>query len=208
MNSHGPNPRFLAWSEAAAVILAEAQLRRNGGAPVVIGITGPVGAGKSTLASRLGGALISSDSYLPDYERIPEPERDLPERADLSRLASDLAELRLGLAAEVPIWSFQTHRREGYRRVHPAPLVVCEGIHALDERIAPCLDVRIYVEAPAPVRWQRWEVLEATGQRGWGVERARQYFDGVAEPTFSRYAEVYKRAAQFIVTNERGVPSM
>src|ERR1043165_6532437 len=93
--------RVVAWEKAAgavqALIASMAPVPR-----VIVGITGPVGSGKSTLAARLGGSVIATDSYLPDYEGLPEHERDLPERADLARLAADLGALRRGGWAEVP----------------------------------------------------------------------------------------------------------
>ena len=68
--------------------------------------------------------------------------------------------------------------------------------------IAPAMHVRVYVDAPATVRWSRWENLERTGARGWGVAKARDFFDTVAEPTFTARAESYRALADFIVMND------
>lgn len=170
----------------------------------VVGITGPVGAGKSTLAARLSDCVLSTDDYLPDYDRTPEHLRDLPEHADLARLLEDLSSLRDGRVTRVPRWSFQSHSRVGEREVTPPAhrLIVIEGLHALHHVHAHALDVRVFVDAPATVRWQRWEQLESSGQRGWGVEYAREFFDRVAEPTFERYAPHYRNAASIIVLND------
>ncbi len=189
------------WADAPrAVLVAAAQLRRP---VVVVGITGPVGAGKSTLASRIAPSIIRTDDYLPDYESVPYDERDQARHADLSRLGLDLAGLREGRAVMAPVWSFHSHRREGQRRIEPAPLIVCEGIHALEAAVLAQLDIRVFVEAPAVVRWGRWEDLELRGVRGWGVDAAREYFDRVAEPTFAASHDRYRAAAHFIVTNDQ-----
>ncbi len=169
----------------------------------VVGITGPVGSGKSTLAARLGGVVIRTDDYLPDYHTLPEHERDLPERADLALLDQQLRALALGHAVEAPTWCFQEHRRIGVRRVEPAALIVCEGIHALHPIVAGVYDVRVFVEAGADVRWRRWEMIEQEAERGWGVEAARRYFDKVAEPTFHARADGYRASADLIVDNDR-----
>jgi len=172
----------------------------------VVGITGPVGAGKSHLAAALSACVISSDDYLPDYEFIPEQDRDLPELADYGRLGVDLSHLKQGSAREIPVWSFQTHRRESARVVQPQALIVCEGIHSLYETVLPSVDVRVFVEAPATVRWSRWEHLERTGVRGWGVEVARNFFHTVADPTFDRFAKRYRELAHVVVSNDEWTP--
>lgn len=190
----------VAWAEAAGVVAALAR-RAAGGGVAVVGITGRVGSGKSALAGRLGAAILSTDDYLPDYQAVPYHERDEPHHLDWGRLLSDIAVLRSGRSARVPVWSFQSHRREGEREVSSGPVVVCEGIHALHQRVRGVLHVGVVVQAPADVRWARWEHLERTGERGWGVERARAFFEQVAEPTFAAREAEYRAAAHVIVDN-------
>ena len=197
--------KSLHWNDAAeslAGLIRRAEERRGEAASVVVGITGPVGSGKTTLAHRLGGTVVSTDHYLPDYAGLPEHERDEPRHADLASLADHLAALRAGAGVEMPEWCFQLHRRIGSRHVEPTGLIVCEGIFALHETVRAHLDVAVYVEADAATRWARWERIEASGERGWGVERARTYFRDVADPTFARHADTYRRAADIVVINE------
>lgn len=196
-----PRPLTLHWHEAAHRILQNIQPRLEEG-PVVIGITGPVASGKSTLARLLTPCILATDSYLPDYDDIPYEHRDQPHHADWVRLASDLALLRRGEEAHTPLWSFQTHRREGYVRIAPAPIIACEGIHALHEPILPLLSLKVFVEAPGDIRWARWEAIERSGERGWGVEKARAFFLDVAEPTFAALAPAYRAHADVIVIND------
>lgn len=198
-------PTILDWESAPESILNRFSLDRIG----VVGVTGPVGAGKSLLTARLcarGGVCLATDDYLPDYDKVAYEDRDDPNRADLGLLIENIRTLRGGKKASVPIWSFQSHSREGYREVSPLPMVVIEGIHALHDRILPHLDLCVFVEAPASVRWKRWEHLEISGQRGWGVDVAKQFFDSVAEPTFAGLAPIYRSRAHFVVRNESGVP--
>ena len=171
------------------------------GPRAVVAVTGPVAAGKSTLARALGGCILSTDDYLPDYGRTPEQLRDLPESSDLDRLARDLAELRAGRASDVPRWSFDTHSRVGEARVEPAELIVVEGLHALHALPRAQVDVGVYVEASRDLRWARAAARERAGERPWPIEYLEHFFANVAEPTFARHAEEYRRVARFVVRN-------
>ena len=171
-------------------------------APVVIGITGRVGAGKSTLAASLTPCVLSTDDYLPDYDTVPEAQRDDPRHADFATLVANITLLRAGRPARVPVWSFHTHRREGETLREPAAIIVVEGIHALHASLRATLQMRVFVEASPATRWNRWEALERSGVRGWGVAKAREFFHAVAEPTFARWEDEYRAAAHVIVAND------
>jgi uridine kinase len=145
--------------------------------------------------------VLSTDDYLPDYEHVAEHERDDPRHADFATLHANVASLIRGHATHVPVWSFHTHRREGERLVEPARVIVVEGIHALHASVRDAWHMSVYVDAPRQTRWERWEHLERMGVRGWGVEKARVFFDRVAEPTFARFEAEYRAAAQIVVTN-------
>lgn len=204
MSEEKPKQHLVKWAEAAEYLRQLAADRRSA-EHAIVAITGPVGAGKSTLAGRVGDLVIATDDYLPDYDIVPEHQRDLPEFADLPRLVADLRELRVGRYAEIPTWSFHSHKREGYRRLDPpaAPgLIAVEGIHALHDRVLPATDLRVFVDAPRDIRWSRVEARELSGARGWGVEVAREFFANVAEPTFARLAPLYRLAADVVVVNE------
>lgn len=192
----------MSWGEAPSRLRGMAA----GRTPCVVAITGRVGAGKSTLAMALSACVIATDNYLPDYSVVPEAERDDPRHADFARLVEDVAALREGKRARVPVWSFQTHRREGEREVEPAGLIVVEGIHAVHGAAGEMADVRVFVESPPAVRWDRWAHLERTGARGWGVPVAHAYFHGVAEPSFAKFEAAYRAACGVVVENDEGSP--
>ena len=193
----------VSMDEAAVAIRAAALAAGSPRVVVVVGVTGAVAAGKSTLARALGGLVVATDHYLPDYDATPEHARDLPESSDLVRLARDLAELRAGRATRIPQWSFESHSRVGELHVEPASIVVVEGLHALHETVRAHVDVAVFVEAPREVRWARAVARERAGDRPWPIEYLEHFFTNVAEPTFARHAERYRAAAHIVV---RSVP--
>ncbi len=180
-------------------ILSAARAREG---RVVIGVTGAVAAGKSTLARGLSSLVVSTDHYLPDYDATPEHARDLPESSDLPRLARDLASLAAGASTLIPQWSFDSHSRVGEQRIESAQVIVCEGLHALHAIPRAHINIAVFVQAASSVRWQRAQTRERTGDRGWSMEYFEHFFHAVADPTFARVAEHYRAAADFVVINE------
>lgn len=203
VDTDGAGSAPVEWGRAPAAIRRMMErVARVADRAVIVAVCGPVASGKSSLARRLSACIVSTDDYLPDYDAVPYLERDEPRHADFARLAADLSSLRAGRPTTVPVWSFHTHRREGERRVEPAPIVLCEGIHAFDEAVAGLYDVRVFVDAPREARLRRWEARERSGVRGWGVETARRFFHEVAEPTFERYEARYRALAHVVVAND------
>jgi len=172
-----------------------------GGSRLVVAIGGAVGSGKSTLASRLDGVVVATDDYLPNYAKTPAHLRDEPESSDLAGLGRDLSALKDAGAAEVPIWCFQTHQCIGTRSVAADRVIICEGIFALHPVLAASIDIRVMVSADKDARWKRWEAIEESGERGWGVAKAKRHFDEVAEPTYSKHAHLYQADLDYIVYN-------
>lgn len=196
-------PRIIDGLDAAReAILAAAAAH---GPRAVIGVTGAVASGKSTLARALSPCVVSTDHYLPDYDATPEHLRDLPESADLARLVRDLAELRTGRATMIPRWSFDTHSRVGEQWIEPASLIVVEGLHALHALPRVHVDIAVFVDAPRDLRWARAAARERAGDRPWPLEYLEHFFHTVAEPTYARHADAYRASAHFVVVNDGAV---
>src|SRR4051812_44780629 len=109
--------------------------------PLVVGIAGGTGSGKTTVAHKLAAAMpvgrcvtIEHDSYYIDQGHLPPDERatinyDHPSSLESVLLAEHLRQLRAGQPVEVPIYDFATHmRRPETRAVVPAPVIIVEGI--------------------------------------------------------------------------------
>lgn len=199
------NPKTIESLDEAANLLINAMNERRSTRRLVLAVGGPVGSGKSTLARTLGGTVIATDDYLPDYEKVDYELRDEPSSSDLSRLADDLVALQVTGKGKIPRWCYQEHRRVDYRMIEAGDLIICEGLFALHPLIASIMDIRVLVRADRHVRWGRWEKIEQTGERGWGVERAREHFNHVADPTYEKHAHLYEEDLDYIVMNNSKV---
>src|ERR1043165_5705202 len=127
--------------------------------PLVVGIAGGTGSGQTTVAQRLGRAMppgrcvmIELDAYYRDQGHLPADERatinyDHPAALESALLADHLRQLRAGDAVDLPMYDFATHtRRRETRRVHPAPVIIVEGILVFSEAaLREQMDIKIFV---------------------------------------------------------------
>jgi len=96
----------------------------NTSRPIVVGIAGGTGSGKTTvaraIAERLGAENllhISHDSYYKDLSHLSFEERaqvnfDHPDSLDSGLMVQHLHALRAGEQVEVPVYNYATHMRE------------------------------------------------------------------------------------------------
>ena len=109
--------------------------------PLIIGICGGTGSGKTTITRRIIDALtetsvivLQQDNYYRDYPELSFEERvkvnfDHPDSMDTSLLAEDVRRLRAGQAIERPLYDFANFRRlKGTVRIEPRPAIIVEGI--------------------------------------------------------------------------------
>src|SRR5216684_8250418 len=109
--------------------------------PLVVGIAGGTGSGKTTVAHKLADAMppgrcvtIEHDAYYRDQAHLPfelrtQTNYDHPSALDSALCAEHLRELRAGRGVDVPLYDFASYaRRAETRRVEPAAVIVVEGI--------------------------------------------------------------------------------
>ena len=109
--------------------------------PLIVGIAGGTGSGKTTVAEKLilalppdHAALIQHDWYYRDRSQLPPASRalinfDEPASLDNERLIADLHALKAGRAVECPQYDFASHTRHAAsRRVDPRAIVIVEGM--------------------------------------------------------------------------------
>lgn len=180
--------------------------------PLIIGIAGGSGCGKTTVARNIcqelkgkKAVIIPQDSYYVDLAHLSLEERkefnfDHPKAFDHRLLLCHLKDLITGKAIQMPVYSFQTYNREK-ETVHvlPAEIIILEGILVLEEKeIRDMLDIKIYVDTDSDERFIR-RVIRDTQERGRSLLSVIEQYLTKVKPMFLQFVEPSKRYADIII---------
>jgi uridine kinase len=180
--------------------------------PITVGICGGTGSGKTMVAqkviSSIGAAnvvFIQQDSYYRDLGEMPLDLRhhvnfDHPDAVDLELMQQHLEALRLGQAIDLPVYDFVTHtRRPETIRVEPRPVVIVEGILIFsDPRISSLLEIKIFVECDADIRFIR-RLERDMRERGRSLQSVVTQYLSTVRPMHLQYVLPSKCCADLIV---------
>jgi uridine kinase len=180
--------------------------------PLIIGIAGGSGSGKSTVARKVAEALSRSsvafldmDAYYRNFAHLPMEERkrvnwDHPESFDTELLASQVRELCAGRSVDKPVYDFVSHTRSARtERVNPADVLVLDGILLfVDQVIRDLCDVKVFVDADADIRLIR-RLKRDVQKRGRMLEEVIAQYLETVHPMHLQFVEPSKRYADVIV---------
>ena len=180
--------------------------------PLIIGITGGTGSGKSTVSKEIFKLIpekkivvIEQDSYYKDQSHLTFEERtktnyDHPLAFDNELLIKHLKDLLANKPIEKPIYDFEKHtRKKETVTVEPKDIIILEGILILfEEEIRNLLDIKIFVDTDSDVRVIR-RILRDIRERGRTLESViNQYMDTV-RPAHLQFIEPTKRYADIVI---------
>jgi len=179
---------------------------------IIIGICGGTGSGKTTVAQRILAAFgestvacIQQDSYYRDLNAMPVDERrrinfDHPDSVDGALFLQHLQDLRSGKSIERPVYDYATHLRQASTvRIAPLPVILVEGILIFhDERMRRLMDLRIYVDCAADIRFTR-RLQRDIRDRGRSVESVVEQYLSTVRPMHEQYVAPCIRYADIII---------
>lgn len=180
--------------------------------PVVIGVAGGTGSGKTTVARQIlrrAGTdqicLIQHDAYYKDLSDLLPAQRDMqnfdhPDALDNELLIGHLQELKAGRPVRVPVYDFTTHTRTAEtERVEPYRVILVEGILIFsDEALRRLMDVKIYVDTDADIRFIR-RLQRDIADRGRTMESVIRQYLATVRPMHQEFVEPSKRYADVII---------
>lgn len=179
--------------------------------PLVLGIAGGTGSGKTTVARAIADALrpeaahVDHDSYYHDAGHLPPEERlainfDHPDSLDNGLLARHLRALKQGRAVDKPVYDFSTHSRTAQTvRVEPAPVIIVEGILTLAiPELRDLFDIKVFVDTASDIRLMR-RMRRDIEQRGRSFSDIREQYYGTVRPMHVAFVEPSKAHADVII---------
>ena len=184
--------------------------------PLIIGIAGGTGSGKTTIVGALINvigkervAYVQQDSYYKDRSSIPLKDRenmnyDHPDALESSLLAYHLQKLRKGFPIEKPIYDFKTHTRNTEtERVSSKETVVVEGVFIFVERtLRDLMNIKVFVDTDADIRFIR-RLKRDISDRGRTVESVINQYVTTVRPMHLKFVEPTKKHADIVIPGVR-----
>ncbi len=179
--------------------------------PLVIGIAGGTGSGKTTLTRELirhfsaKATVVYHDNYYNRHDELSYEERaklnyDSPEAFDNDLMISHLKALIDGQSIDCPVYDYTVHNRSDQTvRVDPNPVIIVEGILIFCfNELCDLFDIKLFVDTDADVRILR-RVKRDVLERGRTVESVESQYLNTVKPMHELYVEPSKRRADLIV---------
>jgi uridine kinase len=180
--------------------------------PLVIGIAGGTGSGKTTVATKIAESLpadravvIQHDWYYLDRSHLTEEARalvnfDEPDALDNARLLSDLQALKAGRRATCPQYDFASHTRlRDGKDMAPHPIVIVEGILLFAiPSVRDAFDLRLFVDTDDDIRLLR-RIRRDIEDRGRDIGAIEAQYRESVRPMHQLHVAPSRRHAHLII---------
>lgn len=181
-------------------------------APIVIGVAGGSGSGKSTVVRRIVDSVgqdqvsvLEHDRYYRDRNDLRLEERaslnyDHPDALETDLLVRHVMALRAGDAVDAPVYDFARHARTPHTSRIPARrALIVEGILIFaDPALRGLMDIKVFVDTDDDTRVIR-RLQRDVAERGRTMESVIEQYLATVKPMHLEFVEPSKRYADIIV---------
>lgn len=181
--------------------------------PIIIGIAGGTGSGKSTFTDKLKTlfgdeiTVIYHDNYYRAHDDIPFEERkvinyDHPDSLETELLLKHLKDLKEGKSVQCPVYDFSQHNRsKNFFTIKPSNIIILEGILIFaDERLRNMLDIKVFVDADADERILRRARRDMV-ERGRDIDNIMEQYLTTVKPMHYLYIEPTRHYADIVINS-------
>lgn len=189
--------------------------------PVVIGIAGGTGSGKSTITDAIKRkvedkiTVLTQDSYYKSFGHMTLEERhrinyDHPETFDNEFLVSHIKLLKKNKPINMPTYDYASHMRTDKTiQKKPSKIIIVEGILIFENKaLRDLLDIKIFVDTDADLRILR-RIERDIKERGRSLKSVIKQYYSTVRPMHIDFVEPSKRYAHIIIPeggqNEIGI---
>lgn len=180
--------------------------------PIVIGVTGGSGSGKTSVSKAIldefkdhSIMLFEQDAYYKNQSHLSFEERlktnyDHPFAFDTDLLIEQLTTLINYEAVDKPVYDYEAHTRsDQVIRQEPKEVIIIEGILILeDERLRDLMDIKVYVDTEDDIRIIR-RIKRDMEERGRTLDSVIDQYLTVVKPMFTQFIEPTKKFADIII---------
>ena len=180
--------------------------------PLVIGVAGGSGSGKTTVVRRIveavggpGVTVLEHDRYYRDRNDLRLEERaalnyDHPDSLETDLLVRHVHDLRAGRPVEAPVYDFARHSRvPSTETIAPSRAIIVEGILIYtDADLRALMDIKVFVDTDDDTRFIR-RLQRDTAERGRTMQSVIEQYLSTVKPMHLEFVEPSKRYADIIV---------
>lgn len=180
--------------------------------PVVLGVAGGSGSGKSTVVREVRRLLgkgvarvLHHDAYYRDLAHLAFEDRaqvnfDHPGSLETELMVRHVRDLLEGRSVEVPTYDFATHTRSAVtERLHPSPVLILDGILVLaDARLRDTMDLKVFVDTEPDIRLLR-RIRRDVVKRGRTADSVIAQYEATVRPMHLEFVEPSRRFADLVV---------
>jgi len=181
--------------------------------PLIIGVAGGSGSGKTTVVRHIIDSigegnilLLQHDSYYRDLKHLSFEERtkqnfDHPSSLETELMIRHIKALKNGYQVEVPIYDFTRHiRKAETRQVNAKKVILIDGILIFNEKeLREQMDIKLYVDTDDDIRLLR-RIKRDIIERDRELDDVLNQYQKFVRPMHLEFVEPSKRYADIIIT--------